>query len=90
MSGGYFEYNQYKIEDMIDQIEDLIENNKIKNEWGYCNNYNQKTINKFKKAIKQLKIAYVYAQRVDWLVSGDDGEETFHERLKNDLDELKS
>lgn len=35
-----------------------------------------------------LKRARVYAQRVDWLLSGDDNEESFHERLKEELEEL--
>lgn len=25
-------------------------------------------------------------QRIDWLIAGDDGEETFHRRLKEDLE----
>ena len=36
-----------------------------------------------------LKIAQVYAQRVDWLVSGDDGEDSFHSRLNKELSEIK-
>jgi hypothetical protein len=27
------------------------------------------------------------AQRVDWLISGDDGEESFHQRWKEELGE---
>ena len=42
-----------------------------------------------KIGVEKLKEAYVYAQRIDWLLSGDDGEETFIERLKEDLDKLK-
>jgi hypothetical protein len=34
-------------------------------------------------------LAKIYAQRVDWFLSGDDGEETFHERLKEDLGLIK-
>lgn len=30
-------------------------------------------------------MASVYAQRVDWLICGDDSEESFHERLAEDL-----
>jgi hypothetical protein len=30
----------------------------------------------------------LHAQRIDWLLSGDDREETFLERLKKDLDKL--
>lgn len=52
--------------------------------------YSKETIREFKKAIDILKKAEVYAQRIDWLLSGDDGEDNFHERLKADLEELKT
>jgi len=29
------------------------------------------------------------AHRIDWLMAGDDGEDTFHERLANDLAKLQ-
>ena len=51
--------------------------------------YSKKTIKEFKKGIKILKMAEIYAQRIDWLLSGDDGEENFHERLKEELEQLK-
>ena len=41
-------------------------------------------------ALAILKKAYVYAQRIDWLLSDDDGEESFHKRLKEELDNLKN
>jgi hypothetical protein len=34
-------------------------------------------------------MAEIYAQRIDWLLSGDDGEDSFRERLKEDLEKLK-
>jgi len=40
-------------------------------------------------AIKYLKLARIYTQRIDWLVSGDDSPETFYKRLKEDLDEVE-
>jgi hypothetical protein len=51
--------------------------------------YSNEVIKEFKKGAKALKIAYIYAQRIDWLLSGDDGEETFLDRLKNELNALK-
>lgn len=47
--------------------------------------YSEETIKEFKNAIRTLRMAQVYAQRVDWLICGDDGEESFHERLAEDL-----
>lgn len=109
MSGGFFNYDQARIRNMIDSIEELIEKNgRAKTEqelkdtsWGYSFNYREyfekypdekfwykysdEVIEEFKEAVKYLSIAYVYAQRVDWLVSGDDSEESFMERLKKDL-----
>lgn len=52
----------------------------------YC--FEEKTISRFKEAYRKLKEAEIYAQRIDWLLSGDDGEDTFHERLERDLEEL--
>jgi len=48
-------------------------------------NYSDKTIQEFENGIDIVKKAYIYMQRIDWLLSGDDGEDTFHERLKEDL-----
>jgi hypothetical protein len=39
--------------------------------------------------MKALRVAAVYTQRIDWLVSGDDGEESFLERLKEELGQLE-
>lgn len=47
-------------------------------------------VEEFKKGLKILKTAAIYAHRIDWLLSGDDGEESFKERLKEDLAELDS
>jgi hypothetical protein len=88
MSGGHFNYDQYKIGMIADDIQLLIDNNHIQNEWGYTTNYSKETIAEFRKAIVLLREAQVYAQRIDWLVSGDDGEDSFHERIKSDLTEL--
>jgi len=51
-------------------------------------NYKEEVINELKNGIEAVRKAYVYIQRIDWLLSGDDGEESFIERLKEDLEEL--
>jgi len=78
MSGGYFNYKQFRVNDLAYEIGLVIgDNHKYK--------FTSKTIREFRKAIRILRKGAVYAQRIDWLISGDDGEETFHERLKEDL-----
>ena len=55
---------------------------------GYYPDYSPETLQEFRNAIHQLRKAAIYAQRVDWLISGDDGEDSFHRRLKEDLEKL--
>ena len=50
--------------------------------------YSPEVLNELKNAVKYLKIAEIYAQRVDWMLSGDDSVKSFLERLKEDLDKL--
>lgn len=92
MSGGHFEYQQYRIEDIAKSIEELIKSNDDEslNEWGYRRgrDYSAETIVKFKTAVDTLRKAAIMAQRVDWLVSGDDGENSFHDRWDEELKEI--
>lgn len=84
MSGGYFNYEQYKIEDVADSIGDLITRNatrRIDPEVAYS----PETIAKFVEAEKTLRQAAYMAHRIDWLVSGDDGEDTFHKRWEEEI-----
>ncbi len=98
MSGGHFDYDQYKIGYIADEVEQLIVINgkerpsKYRNEWdgSHYYEYPPEVIEKFKEGLKILRQAQVYAQRIDWLVSGDDGEESFLRRLESDLKEVEN
>ena len=83
MSGGHFQYKQWEIGNIADEVEQLIIDNDSK---GY--HFTPETIAEFKLGLKILRCAHVYAQRIDWLVSGDDGEDSFHRRLKHDMEKL--
>jgi hypothetical protein len=51
-------------------------------------NYPDEIISAFKEAVIAVKRAQIYAERVDYLLSDDDGEESFLIRLKEDLGKL--
>ena len=52
--------------------------------------YERKTIDIMKRAVYVLRMAYIYAKRADWMLSGDDGEESLVKRLEEDLKDLKT
>ena len=94
MSGGFFEYQQYAIRSIAEDLDTVIINNGKKREhresWEneYQYEYPPEVLAKFKEGLELLKKAHIYAHRIDWLLSGDDGEESFLERLESDLSKL--
>lgn len=104
MSGGHFEYSQYKIRDIYETIQqELDKQGKEKHKeslWMQKEYYEKYPEERFehthredarqilKDGIRILKIAEVYAQRIDWYLSGDDGEDNLILRLKEDLEKL--
>lgn len=87
MSGGHFNYKQHHITDIVDEVERIVSHNAHNADDEEP--YSDAVIQKFREGLKALRIAAVYAQRIDWLVSGDDGEARFLERLEEDLEALK-
>lgn len=86
MSGGYFNYSQNRINDVVEYLEYLLDDEEAQE---HRDTYSDATLQKFKEAVDILRKAFVYTQRIDWLLSGDDGEETFHERLEEDLNQIE-
>lgn len=89
MSGGYFDYAQSYIGYIADEIAQIVADNDDTTPDEYGNpvgrGYSAETIARLVEAERVLRIAHVYAQRADWLLSGDDGEEAFHRRLAAEL-----
>ena len=104
MSGGTFEYQQYQIQDIARQIkahlkemgQPIPKDELYMNEQFYKDypeellnlDYSAETKQEFRNAIDILELAYLYTQRIDYLLAADDGEETFHKRLKKELEAL--
>ena len=92
MSGGHFGYAQFEIQKIAQEIEQLIEVNhdQTPDRWGEKKGreYPPGVMIEFAKAVKALKVATAYAHRIDYLLSGDDGEDSFLRRLADDLKAL--
>ena len=102
MSGGAFEYNQYQIRMIWEEIQEELDKQGQEKDFSpwekeYFEKYPEQRFEEvyrqdvqqiFKDGIEALKKAEVYAQRIDWFLSGDDGEDSLVSRLKSDLDKL--
>lgn len=118
MSGGYFDYKQFHINEIAEQLENYIYGRTIEDDempyikadyekgWYHDEEYDfivknkrtlpnefefsEDTMNELKKGLNIIKLASIYAHRIDWLLEGDDGEETFKERLKEEINKLNN
>ena len=75
MSGGYFDYDQYRFNDVADQIDKLITHGHLPKD----------IIDKFKETSHCCKRCAEMVQRIDWLVECDDGEDSFRERWTKEV-----
>lgn len=85
MSGGYFDYNYSHIQEVIEQLEYLLTSDETQ---PIREDLAKVTLDKMEEGLEILQKAKIYAQRIEWLISGDDSEESFHRRLEEDLKEV--
>ena len=88
MSGGYFDYSDYAMNSIADELERIIEIYDSKRGEAWLQSYDSETINAFRCGLKKLKEAAIYIHRIDYLLSTDDSEEDFHLRLADDLSKI--
>jgi hypothetical protein len=109
MSGGTFDYQQYRIREIANRVEYEIAvsgtpktERELKEESWRGDDWYEKypedkfhyalrdeIMAEFKKGYEILRKAEIYAQRMDWYLAGDDGEDSFLERLREDLEILR-
>lgn len=77
---------------LADEVDELAASNEDTSmtEWGFRRGrgFSPEVIARFHEAALTLRRAAVMAQRIDWLVSGDDGETSFMRRWDQDLSKL--
>ena len=81
MSGEYFKYKDSLAVVLIGQIADDIEKLIRKNDRGYSID----TLYEFGRAVDHLRYARTYVRRIDFLVCGDDDEDSFQKILEHDV-----
>ena len=84
MSGGRFGYLQFQFGEIVESIRSTIANNDLdgKDEWGGTIGWHlpPDIIAKFAETADAVERAAKMVTRVDWLLSGDDGEDSFRRR----------
>ena len=85
MSGGHFGYcgyDYYKVSQFADELEQEIQNKDVKDEYGYSYNFSSEVIEYLKEQLPKLRKMSEIMRHIDYLYSGDHGDDSFLERVK--------
>lgn len=83
MSGGHFDYIQWKIPVIAESIQEVIDNK------GLEDGYEDEVIAELKRGIFFLELAFAYSNNIDKFVSGNTTSDRFRELLQKDIDEVR-
>jgi hypothetical protein len=89
MSGGHYDYVQFRMDAVAEELAITIRNNNVPDEWGYATKFSPETIKVIQDALQAVKRAACYVHHVDLLVSGDTGEDTFHADIVKELAKME-
>lgn len=90
MSGGYFNYIQYRLDEVYTDLCNLIDTGVDRD--GVKREFAPKTIEKFKEAKIEIRKAATIIRSIDYLLCWDSDEDSFLQEWENDLkavEELK-
>ena len=81
MSGSHWNYQESHDSELADTMESDFEYDKT-----YLDKDSQLI---YQQTFNLLKVAAIQIHRLDRLISGDEGQDDFHEKLKYDLEHMK-
>ena len=90
MSGGHFDYKEYWVKEIAQQVEEALDihKNKYKGVYDYLQDCDDEAIKEIEEGAILLRKAYRFAYNVDRLLSGDSGPESVLEDYKEDCENI--
>ena len=86
MSGGYFEYQDWRLDEIANRLRLAIARCRTGNKYyKYSNDFLNEMIDAHNKA-RELRATL---HRIDWVLSADNGEDSYFEYLAEDLKEIE-
>jgi hypothetical protein len=83
MSGGHFgDYDYYKVSQFADELEVDVDNNNKPDEYGWKSNHDPEVIEYLKEQLPKMRKMAEIMRHIDYLYSGDHGDDSFMERIK--------
>ena len=85
MSGGHFNdcgYEYYKVARFADELEAEVSTNFEKDDYGFAHEYPSEVCEYLLEQVTKMRKMAEIMRHIDYLYSGDHGEDSFMERVK--------
>ena len=85
ISGGHFNdcgYEYYKVAQFADELEAEVSNNFEEDEYGFAHEYSPEVCEYLLEQVTKMRKMAEIMRHIDYLYSGDHGEDSFMERVK--------
>ena len=89
MSGGEFQYNCFRIADFASDLQEKIDNNNVKDEYGDADNISEDCLELIRTAQKIIETAGKLAYAIEWMYSGDTDENDLKDEIGKILGGIK-
>jgi hypothetical protein len=90
MSGGHWDGRQFAMTMIADDLDHVVEtnDNDTLDEWGnrQGKGYSKRTLDRIKKTALALRALERAVHHIDYLLSGDHGEDTFDKAWRRDVE----
>ena len=96
MSGGRYSINPYMLDEIIEDIDFAIKDSdehkgkeQPLSDWDFHYDISDEAKKELIKGREIIKLAKIYINRIDYFLSGDDGNESFIKRIEEDKQKEK-
>jgi len=87
MSGGYFNHTDYTVGEFADSLRKAIA--KIRKKEEYYDFYSDDFLNEMITVYNMARELRLRLHRIDWVLSGDDGEDNYFKRLPKEMADIE-
>lgn len=83
MSGGSFDYAYSRVQNFSDELSNKLDRNDVEDGYSWKVGFSAETVAKLREVERLARRTAALMKEVEWLYSGDTGEDIFAERVRH-------
>jgi hypothetical protein len=84
MSGGHYDYVEYRLNDIVDKVDEDLNRLGVVDEWGYVFEVEPEVVEVMKQVREECLALFDKIHNLDYVISGDSGIDILTKYLRDD------